>query len=354
MFPRLRTIALTTVALAGSATLYAQAVPVAQPVAQPAAAETPRALSPVNPDLSPEQRKNLYGPGGLRPGIYQIRNAFGTRCAYIESGTGVFEQDFIAAGDCDPRDETFFYILPHPAGGFTIRSSIVPQKGHVSGDTTGQLPHCISVAREVMFGPARADYRGCSVDRQRTSVGAEDQRFGLRPWAGQKSWYTISSVIGEEVRCLDLRNASLNGLVDAVFLSCADRNFADGQQRFEFVPIGKSWPADLERDLLYRQGWSITVDGIRRSVAVAGIDIPGGDYDSVSTGNDKGVGCMRKCVKGDICRAWTWTAADFGAGTPTPMCWTKSRIGTPVNAGPANATKIVSGIVRPDADMTGG
>jgi hypothetical protein len=131
------------------------------------------------------------------------------------------------AGDDELRQRRL-NVLPHPAGGVTIRP------GNLSFVTglDERYPDCATVARGVVSGAADIDARPCGFPANSTSwceAGALDQRFTLVR-AGPNV-YEIHDSAGQ---CWDVRGQSRE------FKAHISRWECDGQanQRFEFRRVG--------------------------------------------------------------------------------------------------------------------
>lgn len=303
-------------------------VQVAKPVAQPVTAA-----------LTPEQSKALYAPRGPRPGQYIVRPLHSGQCL-SPTIAGVLESSYVRQIDCYNPDS--WHIMPHPAGGYTFRTTYQFKITENRQGPPGQIGNCVTVARGVVFGPARIDLRGCDLPNGAgdwTDAGVEDQRFFFIP-VGTNT-YEIRPLTGADGSdCMDVRNSSRN-ISDLIQWRCS----GNANQRFtlEWVaPIGSG----LEEATLNRSKWFAFPSGHMRLSPADGVDLQGPSYSSFATADDKGNYCMRRCAELDQCKAWTWTARGY-AGNDPPMCYWKSAPGNAINRGPAARGKLFSGIVRP-------
>lgn len=320
------------------------ATPVAQPVAVPV--QSPTAMAqPLSDNLTPQQRNALWGFLPLKPGMYRIRPKLGGLCASMSQFNDKLEQSHLVLGDCSayPRGSSIdvFALIPHPTGGYTIRTNAAPNMNQGMSQYRGIL-HCATIARGVVFGPARIDVRGCNFAdgvSDWTRVGIMDQQFLLQPVTGGAYAIKGRSNDEQDFECWAPRGGNTGMGADLIRWSCTGG--ADQQFQLE-------WVAEIdtsEAPTLNAQNWIWTPDGYRRTVAADGVDIPQGDLTSFETIADNGAYCMLACSRERQCRAWTWKAA-LGLKNK-PSCTLKSQISVPVNGGPDALGRMFSGIVRP-------
>lgn len=320
------------------------AQPVATPVAQPVAVpvQSPTAMAqPLSDNLTPQQRNALWGQHPLKPGFYRIRPSVGGLCARMSLFNEQLEQSHLVLGDCSAslnrNSKDVFALIPHPAGGYTIRTEANQAMSGYDG-----IRECATIARGVVFGPARIDMHGCNFAdgvSDWTRVGTMDQQFLLNPAPGGN--YTIQGRSNDEqnFECWGLRGGNTG--VGADFIRWPCTGVEDQKFRFE-------WVREIiatEVQTLNAQNWFWAPDGYRRNVAADGVDIPQGDLTSFETIADNGAYCMLACSRERQCRAWTWKAAIGLKNKPT--CSLKSQINVPANGGPDALGKLFSGIVRP-------
>lgn len=320
------------------------ATPVAQPVAVPLQAPTAMA-QPLNDNLTPQQRNALWGFHPLKPGYYRIRPSVGGLCASMSQFNEKLEQSHLVLGDCsaypNQNSKDVFALIPHPAGGYTIRTNAAPNMNQGMSQYQGII-HCTTIARGVVFGPARIDVRGCDFAdgvNNWTRVGVMDQQFLLKSGAG--GHYIVQGRSNDEqnFECWGLRGGNTGKGADFIRWPCT--GVEDQQFRFEW--IGEI--VSIEAQTLNAQNWFWAPDGYRRTVAADGVDIPQGNLTSFETIADNGAYCMLACSRERQCRAWTWKAAIGLKNKPT--CSLKSQISVPVNGGHDTLGKMFSGIVRP-------
>ncbi len=290
-------------------------------------------------EISDTQRTALLGQVGPRPGVYRLKPLHSGYCLGVTNAVAWPEKEHITQKECQGI-ATNFWVIPHPAGGYTIRTDEpIPQSTRAF--TPDQKPYCATVARGVFFGAPRIDLYDCGLPAGAGDwafAGLDDQRFDLKP-VGPNN-YEIRPV-GNSNDCWAVRDASRGYLVDILRWNC----HGGAEQHFNFEPV-KPLPADIESSALQKSGWFPSPDGPRRRAAANGVNIPGGDYASFETIADGGDYCMKRCHELAQCKAWTWTAAGY-AGNATPMCFWKSSVGQPVNKGRAFFNKIFSGVIRP-------
>ncbi len=292
--------------------------------------------------LTDAQWQSLYGPKEPRPGIYRLKPLHSGRCLSVNNAAGPTEKEYIEQILCRDNSNELerFIVIPHPLGGFTIRSQAIIFKDRRAANPD-QVVYCATVARGVLFGPARIDVHACDLPAGAgdwVRAGLDDQRFNIVPVG--PSNYELRPV-GASNECWAIRGASRDSFVDVIKWSCN----GGGDQHFNFewvAPIASS----VEGAVLNRAGWYWTPDGHRRLEKTNGVELTGPSSSYFETIADNGDYCMKRCSELTECKGWTWSAAGFG-GQSKPMCHWKTTLGKPVNHGPAAFGKVMSGIIRP-------
>lgn len=292
--------------------------------------------------LTDAQWQSLYGPKGPRPGVYKLKPLHSGKCVVVDNRVGLTEIDYLAQLECAKVRESMsdFFVIPHPAGGFTVRTrAYVRRDRRVAGP--GQIVYCATVARGVVFGPARIDLHPCELPVGAGDwlyAGVDDQRFNIVPVG--PSNYEIRPIANPD-NCWALRNGSRDSLTDLLRWSCT----GGSDQHFNF-----QWSSPIaatdEVSTLQTTGWHLTPDGHRRLVKANGVELQGPSSSYFETIADDGDYCMKRCAELTECKGWTWSAAGFG-GQTKPMCHWKTSLGTPINHGPSALGKVMSGIIRP-------
>lgn len=288
--------------------------------------------------INAQQRRELYGTVKVQPGLYMIRALHSQWCLGANKNEPVTYLDQKRCNATVP-----FAILPYAGGGYTIR---VPANYGTTG-ATSIWASCATIARGVIFGPKRIDVLPCDFSlnaRSWCDVGANDQRFQFNR-AGPSVYAITNYDAGENYAdgCFDIRDQSRQIGADTIMFDCNEQ----ANQRFELLYQGPLLDLDTEEiACLRRQNWVSTPDGLRRTVPVMGVDLPGADLENRSTVDDQGLECAARCANNASCRSFTWVrpglqeAPDVN-GT-TAVCWLKSGVPDPT-ANPDTA----SGIVRP-------
>jgi len=308
----------------------------------------PGIAQPLKGGITAEQRKALYPPRGPRPGIYRMRALHSGLCVVAwEPNDGFDRQARLAQFDCAALDASAnpqrfyeFVMLPHPSGGYTVRSQLAVNGGRAA--VPGQISNCLTVAPGAVFGPARIELRGCEVPGGTgwDQAGGEGQRFDVLQMAADAWEIRPVGASAENPDCIAVRGASRESRADYVKWGCNGN--ADQRLMVEWVrPI----PADLERAALARSKWHPFADGHYRLSPANGVDLTGASYTSFETIDDNGDYCMRRCAELAECKAWTWTGPGY-VGNDPPKCYWKHGAGNPVNRGPRSLGKLYSGIVR--------
>lgn len=107
------------------------------------------------PPIDRRTLREVSGPVGPRPGVYQIRplSGGGLQCLGHQSGA-VTRENFLGIGGCDER-EARIVVQPHPVWGFSAYTLRTTDEAQV------RLGLCATVARDVILGPAAIDVRAC-------------------------------------------------------------------------------------------------------------------------------------------------------------------------------------------------
>ena len=340
---RLLTLLAPVAALAGAYVASAE-----DEIGQAVYQDGPGIAVPVKGGITIEQRKALYPPRGPRPGIYRMRALHSGNCVVAyEPHDGFDRQARFAQIDCgaldvsaNPQRYYEFVVLPHPAGGYTLRSQLAVNGGRAA--VPGQVSNCLTVAPGVVFGPARIELRGCEIPNGLgwDNAGAEGQRFDLVKVTNDAWELRIAGSNPESPDCIAARGGGRESLTDYVKWGCT----GNADQRFQIDWV-KPVPAELEASALARSKWYSFADGHYRLSPAAGVDLAGANYASFETINDNGDYCMRRCAELAECKAWTWTGPGY-VGNDPPKCYWKHSAGTPINRGPRSLGKLFSGIVR--------
>ena len=295
---------------------------------------------------------------GPAPGIYQLRSLGSDWCVGFRPGGGP-RLPYLATSDCEKRyerspgsvavpliflgipvavggSEVLGYspiaLVPHPRGGFTLRS-VPPYYARMDGTPNGanRLLSCVTVARNVVIGPPGIDIWPCDTDGSQpwSQAGGADQRFNMVPAPGNGN-YTISHMYSDDnsrhMNCIDVRGASANLNTDLIDWECNNQQ----NQVFHLTYLG---PLTTRDDIATAQSLSpaamlsnhvfVPVAAlppvIRRGVNFPGMDISGQD-----TANDGGTACARICVANTQCRAFSWVRP--GVQGPSAKCWIKNGV----------------------------
>ena len=344
---------ITRLALTAALALAAGSAALAQGVMAPKSNLSQKAKAdllalPENP-LTPEQTRALNRPRGPQPGIYRLRSLHSANCVVTwEPNSGMDRQARLAQWSCasleashSPERFYEFVMLPHPAGGYTVRTQLAVRGGRER--MAGQVSNCLTVAPGVVFGPARMELRGCEVPSGQgwDHAGNDGQRFNVLQMAPGAWELQLFGGDPESPECVAARGASREGESDFIKWGCNGN--ADQRFMLEWV---RPLPADLEVATLARGKWFPFADGYHWLSAANGVDLLGANTSSFETINDKGEYCMKRCAELSTCKAWTWTAAGY-AGQAKPMCNWKSEPGRAVNRSRGYYGKVYSGIVRP-------
>jgi len=297
---------------------------------------------------------------GPQPGIYQLRSLGSDWCAGFRPGGGP-RLPYLATSDCEKLyqrnpgsvavpmiflgipvavggSEVLGYspiaLVPHPRGGFTLRS-VPPYYARMDGTPNGanRLLSCVTVARNVVIGPPGIDIWPCDADGSQpwSQAGGADQRFNLTPAPGDGN-YTISHVssndTNRQMNCIDVRGASTNLNTDLIDWQCNQQQ----NQVFHLTYLG---PLTTRDDIATAQ--SLTPAAVlsstvlvpvasrvswQRGVNFSGMDMPGSGRDTL---NDGGIACAQMCLANGSCDAFSWVRP--GVQGSAAKCWLKK--GTP-------------------------
>ncbi|WP_147291698.1 PAN domain-containing protein [Sphingorhabdus pulchriflava] len=301
----------------------------------------PGIAEPVSGNLSLQQRRDLYAPRGPRPGLYKIRALHSGKCIGHHAALGL-ENSYLLHSDCAWSTLSWF-VLPHPDGGYTVRTNMDHLITESRANVPGQIGNCATVARGVVFGPARIDLKGCDLPTGAgdwSVAGTDDQRFMILP-VGQDTYeFKTLTGGGDNGDCWSVRGASRDK-ADLIRWGCN----SGSDQRFMLEWQGPVTPG-FETGLLARTRWAVSPDGPRRLSPANGVDLQGVSYSSFETIADNGDYCMKRCAELANCKAWTWSAAGYG-GNSKPICQWKNGGFTPINRGKSAMGKLFSGIIRP-------
>lgn len=335
----------------GATTLSAQSVSnnvvITEQTAEALLAKPTAVAMPLSDNLTPQQRNALWGFdfNPLKPGVYRIRSKNSTNCVRMITRTEKLEQAYLALAFCNayPNEwtEDAFVLIPHRAGGYTIRTYNAPASNQ-GMHQHGRIAECATIARGVVFGPARIDVRGCNFPDGVTDwvrVGQTDQQFLIYRAPG--GGYEIKGRSNDEqnFECWAPRGGNTGDGTDIIRWPCTGGT--DQQFTIEWVKeVGYE-----EGPTLNAMNWFRGADGYRRMVAADGVDLPQGNLTEFETIADNGAYCMQACFGNRECRAWTWTGQVGLKGKP--YCQLKSQISVPVNKGPEMLGRIFSGVIRP-------
>jgi hypothetical protein len=310
---------------------------VAQPVAQPA-----------SQPFTESQKKALAQGKSPRPGVYRLRSVLSGRCIVVSSNGANPPAE---TWDCENRDgwqhggfNNHWVVLPHPAGGFTLRGH--PQRLSFANERprrAGENASCLSVARGVILGAPRIELHPCDTQSGNwIQVGADHQRF-FAMQSGPRTYMLASAEVGDASECVNLNNGGRADGTGVIRWPCA----RTPDQMWELEWVGVVTP-DYENDLLRKTDWYRTPSGHFNILGADGLDLTGPAYSSFETANDGGDYCRKRCAELDQCKAWTWTGPGYVVNSnDPPKCYWKSAPGEAINRGPASFGKLRSGIVRP-------
>jgi hypothetical protein len=244
------------------------------------------------------------------PGVYVLRAIHATWCAIVPPNATFFRQ-----GPCfdTPVPWRQVALIPTSDYQYTLRSVASSNRDN------DRLIACATVARNVVFGPARIDSLPCDLPVGATGwgdAGVADQRFRFRRIATTVEYGTYE-ILTRNSECWDVRDQSRDRDAEIVQWQCNGQ----GNQRFELSHSG-AIPHGEDR-LLRARGWWPTPEGsLRRIAAVEGVNLPGNDYRSMPTENDGGTQCGITCLGEAPCRAYTWVRP--GLQGQQAMCWLKT------------------------------
>ncbi len=290
------------------------------------------------------------GPPG--PGIYRLRAVGSDWCVGFRAGGGL-RLPFLATGDCDKTyastpatislasligipittggEETLGYsplaIVPHPAGGFTLRS-VPPYNARLgTANAANRMLSCVTIARGVVIGPPGIDVWPCDLAPGAlwSTAGGDDQRFMVTS-AGAPGDYYIHP-FGDRSMCLDVRGASLDINTDLILWECT------GQQNQVFHFDRRSGlttrddlatAAALTRSVTIEPGPLLVAPAAPARARIEyGIDRPGSDMagQPTETADDQGNACAQLCTANEACHTWAWVRP--GVQGDSAMCWLK-------------------------------
>lgn len=308
------------------------------PVATPAQ----RVAQPVVTALTDQQKKAIAQGSAVRPGFYRLRSLHSGLCA---ASVHVLASPPLVANACSQHEGlNTFAILPHPAGGYTVRSA--PRRYGYQGireNTAAELGNCLTVARNVLLGAPRIELMPCDVTgTDWTRAGAGDQRFFVQK-AGSDTYQVALTEVGDGADCWVLRDGGRDEGTEVIRWQCA--RTPDQLWQLQWAgPID----AVLEARLLAESNWYRTPSGHFNIRGAPGLDLTGPVYSSFDTADDGGDYCRKRCAELDQCKAWTWTGPGYVTNSnDPPKCYWKSAAGDAINRGPQTFAKLKSGIVRP-------
>lgn len=193
------------------------------------------------PNLKTKENVNkIIDDGKLKAGIYKIRSLQSGMCVgpWLKSGFGdsiAENSNFVMqlANCSEPNNPGYYFnryvaLIPHPFGGFTIRSASPTD----ARDKDGRYSRCATIARGVVFGPASIDFLPCEADNEAidfSQIGKPDQRFNF-----EKLGNNIFMVFTNNGECWDVRDQSINSGTEIIRWICTSA----ANQKFEFSYIG--------------------------------------------------------------------------------------------------------------------
>ena len=323
--------------------------------------------------LAQSARTLLNPPSSPAAGVYRIRAVDADLCIGWRPGGGA-RLPFLATSHCDRgvqvRDNATgtvlgaffgipipvasivtypgtseFVVLPHAAGGFTLRSGNEwPARGIEGRSSVNRLLSCVTAARGVVFGPPGLDVWACEQPPggpRYEVIGTTDQRFFFRP-VGPAASHRFNILVGpvtdQARKCVTVRGGSRQVDTDLVVEDCND---APSQVfEFDYLADVTKWRDDESSALA--QGWVHQGKfGMLAAIPVKGVNLPGGDSFNTPTVDDSGRQCAVTCVQNSECRAFTWVRP--GVQGPGAVCWIKAG----GFATPTADTNTSSGWVRP-------
>ena len=303
--------------------------------------------------LAQTARVLLSPPTGPAVGVYRIRAVDADLCIGWRPGGGP-RLPYLATSHCDRgvqvRDNATgtvlgaffgipipvaatvtypgssdFVVLPHAAGGFTIRSGNEwPARGLEGRNAANRLLSCVTAARGVVFGSPGMDVWACEQPPggpRYEVIGTNDQRFFFKP-VGPAALHRFNILVGpvtdQARKCVTVRGGGRQVDTDLAVEDCNDAP----SQVFEFNYLAgvAKWRDDEASALA--QGWVHQAKfGMLAAIPAKGVVLMGGDFDKMTTSDDEGRACAVTCVENSECKAFTWVRP--GVQGPAAMCWIK-------------------------------
>ncbi len=281
-----------------------------------------------------EAAQLFYNQNNPAAGLYRFHALHASWCVELDAASG-FVASYFRQGWCSLAPERASFgqiaVIPRNAVGGRYHPHTLRSMAALNVND-GRLHGCATVARGVVFGPARIDSHNCDVPpgaRDWGAAGGEDQVFRFRYISPG-----VFEIITPNSECWDVRDQSQNHGTDLIQWECN----AQANQRFELTYLGPL-PAS-EASFVQARGWRQGPDGLRRIWPLAGMDLPGGDYAGFETGDDNGAACAARCIDDAQCRAFTWVRP--GVQGPSAMCYLKNTIPAPLR----NSGETASSVIR--------
>ncbi|HEX4848934.1 MAG TPA: hypothetical protein VFV30_12390, partial [Novosphingobium sp.] len=188
-----------------------------------------RVAQPVSNPLTAAQQKAISQGKALRPGVYRLRSVHSGGCLATNFAVPRFLFQLSSCGTelignmYYGDDGLNLAILPHPAGGYTVRSAHPAYLGWVQNGlrapVNGEYGNCLTVARGVILGAPRIELLPCDSAGDWTRTGADDQRFFFLP-SGPGTYQIALALTGDGTDCWALRNGSRDSQTDVIRWQC--------------------------------------------------------------------------------------------------------------------------------------
>lgn len=284
---------------------------------------------PTQSAFSQDELKQIFGDNAPRPGIYSIRAIHSNKCLgtvfMSRALSGAFLNSF-QTGECssdNPPVSAQFAIIPHPFGGYTIRSLSSWNVPNTPNLNVGPYEQCATVSRDVVFGPAAILYQKCEMPATgvgNSQLGVEDQRVTFEKVAAKT--YIVHTNNGE---CWDVQNQSMNIRVEIIRWACT----GNPNQKFEFNYIGKITDKNINDNLAGQNYFISSSDGMWRVNNTPNISFTGTPYISFETKNDNGQECSNICLNDNRCVNWVYNFQDSAI---SPICSLRNNFSSPIRS----------------------
>lgn len=278
--------------------------------------QTPEAPPPtpnwmMEPELRGRDLSNLYNNSPLPPGLYQLRAENADKCVGMVPTWGA-EVAHLVLVECTPDTVLAFIQNPFHNSAYTVR---IPS---LASDR-GRYTHCVTRARGVLIGAQRLDVLPCETPANATSwrQAGEGDQIHFMPYENTGLFQIESGGWGPRRRCWDVRGSSMNVGADLLVFECHGR----ANQKFELIYVSPL--SDEEMSFFRSEGWLAGPEGrpFRLANRLAGVDLPGSDYETGPSPNDGGAFCAASCTIDERCKAFTW--AERGVAEERATCWLK-------------------------------